>query len=276
MLEYPELNTITNQMKKELIGKTITSGVMVKRSGNMFMGEDEPLKYVLLNRGKIIDIDFFAPEIFIVLDNGYGILFCQSGGSILYHKAATDVTKNCNIRFDFSDGSCLTYTMLLWTLGIYAITCDDWNLRKKRNEIQYFKPLDKNTFEDYLVFIDRCKEQEKMSIKIFLSKFVSGVMSTFAAEILLYAKIYPSVQLKNLNKDEHRRIYESIINVLTLACEKGGRTTEFNLYKQKGSYKAMAERKNIGKDCPVCGNIMAKNSTGGVTAFCPVCQVKNK
>ncbi|MDF2686206.1 MAG: Formamidopyrimidine-DNA glycosylase N-terminal domain, partial [Clostridia bacterium] len=215
MLEYPELNTITNQMKKELIGKTIISGLMVKRSGNMFMGEDEPLKYALLNGGKIIDIDFFAPEIFIVLDNGHGILFCQSGGSIIYHKTAADVNKSCNIRFDFTDGSCLTYTMLLWTLGIYAITCDEWNLRKQRGNMQYFKPLDKNTFEDYLAFINRCKEQEKMPIKIFLSKYITGVMSTFAAEILLYAKIYPSVQLKNLNTEEHRRIYTSIKEVLT-------------------------------------------------------------
>ena len=86
--------------------------------------------------------------------------------------------------------------------------------------------------------------------------------------------VYPSTQLRKINDEQHERIYKSMKSVLTTACEKGGRKNEFNLFGQKGNYIAMAERKHIGEDCPVCGNILGKVSFGGVTAFCPNCQVK--
>lgn len=111
-------------------------------------------------------------------------------------------------------------------------------------------------------------------VKTFLATNISGVMSSFAAEILLYAKIYLSVQLKKLSEEQHKRIYDSMKSVLTTACEKGGRANEVDLYGHKGKYIAMAERKHIGENCPLCGNTLGKISVGGVTAFCPNCQIK--
>ena len=97
-------------------------------------------------------------------------------------------------------------------------------------------------------------------------------MSTFAAEILLYAGIHPSIQLNKLSQIEHEHIYNSMKDVLKSAAEKGGRITERDLYNMKGTYLAMTERKHIGEHCPVCDHILEKNSSGGVTAFCPNCQ----
>ena len=62
--------------------------------------------------------------------------------------------------------------------------------------------------------------------------------------------------------------------LLTVACEEGGRNTEFNLLGAKGNYAAMTERKNVGGPCPNCGNPLQKISVGGITVYCPVCQVK--
>jgi len=271
MLEYPEIKTIASQMKAELIGKTVESGMMVKKNSNMFMNEGHVAKYNLLNGGTVTQIDYLAPEIYIMLDNGYGILFCQSGGKILFNKSK--LPKNYNIIFNFTDGSSLTYTMLLFTLGIYAVSHEDWQNRKQGN--QKFDPLGNNSFKDYINFINgRPDEELKKPAKTFLATNITGVMSTFAAEILLYAGVYPSIQLRKLNDEQHKRIYESMKYVLTTACEKGGRVNEVNLYGQKGNYIAMAERKHIGDNCPVCGNILGKISVGGVTAFCPNCQVK--
>ena len=273
MLEYPEIKTIVSQMQIELIGKTIESGKLIKKNNNMFMGDnDELLRYNYLKGGKVIQIECLAPDFYIKLDNGYGIIICQSGGRILYNKSPSDIPKNYNIIYNFTDDSNLTYTVSLFTLGIYAITHDEWQDRIINNRM--FDPLNGGSFDDYLNFIKKCNDQEKLAIKIFLSKNMNGIMSTYAAEILLYAKIYPSTQLKKLNTEEHKRIYESMKRVINSACEKGGRISEYNLYGQKGSYVAMAERKHIGDNCPICGGLLEKNSTGGVTAFCPMCQVK--
>lgn len=271
MLEYLEIKTIVSQMQIELIGKTIESGAMVKKNSNMFMNEGHAAEYNLLNGGTVIQVEYLAPEIYIMLDNGYGILFCQSGGKILFNKSKPP--KNYNIIFNFTDGSSLTYTMMLFTLGIYAISHNNWRNRVQEN--QKFNPLGNNSFDDYFIFINsKSDEETKKPIKTFLATNIAGVMSTFAAEILLYAKIYPSKQLRKLNDEEHKQIYDSMKSVITTACEKGGRINEFNLYGQKGNYIAMAERKHIGENCPVCGNVLDKIFVGGVTAFCPNCQVK--
>ena len=271
MLQYPEIKIIVSQMQDELIDKTIVSSALVKSNSNMYMAENNAAQYHLLNGGTVQHIEMLAPDIYIMLDNGYGILICQSGGKILFNKSKPP--KNYNIIFNFTDGSSLTYTMMLHSMGFIAISHEDWRNRIKSNT--KFAPLCNNTFEDYLSFINnRLEEEIKKPIKTFLATNILGVISSFAAEILLYAKIHPSVQVRKLNKEQHKRIYDSMKSVLTNAYEKGGRVNEFNLYGQRGHYIAMAERKHIGENCPLCGNILGKITVGGVTAFCPNCQIK--
>jgi len=273
MLEYPEINTIVKQMAEVLPGKTVESGEVVKKIGNLFMSDEDAAKYSLLRGGTVVEIDRLEPDIYIKLDNGYGILFCQCGGRILYNETQADAPRVYNIIFRFTDGSSLTYTMSLFSLGIYAVSHEDWANRKKSSA--KFDPLG-GSFGDYMDFVSLCDGQEKTPMKIFLATYMRGIMSTFAAEILLYAQIYPSTQLKKLSAEEHRRVYEAMQKVLTSACDLGGRVNECDLYGKKGKYVAMAERKHIGEPCPVCAAELGKVSVGGVTAFCPQCQVKKK
>ena len=81
MLEYPEIKTLVKQMKNELTGKKIHSGKIVKINSNMFMGKNyEDSQYDVLMGGTITDVDSLPLDIFIKLDNGWGILIRQSGG----------------------------------------------------------------------------------------------------------------------------------------------------------------------------------------------------
>jgi len=275
MLEYPEIRTIVRQMENEIIGKTIESGAMVKHNSNMFMNEGHAAQYSLLNGGTIVGIECLAPDFYIMLDNGYGIMIRQSGGKILYNRTPAEIPKNYNIIFKFTDGGSITYTMSLFTLGFYAVPHDDWQKRKHDN--QKFDPFGDNVFDDYIDFINkRPADETKKPVKTFLAANISGVMSTFAAEILLHAKIYPSTQTKKLSEAEHKSIYDAMKRILAEAADAGGRVSEYDLYGARGSYTAMTERKYIGQSCPVCGGILEKNSTAGVTAFCPKCQIKNK
>ncbi|MBO5274521.1 MAG: hypothetical protein J6I45_07915 [Clostridia bacterium] len=272
MLEYPEINTIVGQMKHELIGKTITSGVLLKKNNNLFMSESDANRYQFLASGKVTHIEQMGVEFYIFLDNGYGILFCQSGGKILFNRSESDLPKAYNIRFDFHDGSVLTYTMQLFSLGVFVISHQDWENRKKNCD--KFDPFDERGFDGFMNFVSELPEDEKKQIKIFLASHVQGIMSTFAAEILLYAGIHPSIQMKKLDRTAYERIYNSMKYVLTDAINKKGRCTECDLYGINGDYIAAAERKNIGSPCPICGTVMEKNSVGGITAFCPDCQKK--
>lgn len=274
MLEYPEVITIVKQMQAELIGRTVQSGMVVKKNSNMFMSESDAERYGALCGGKVTQIDCQAPDFYIMLDNGYGILVCQSGGKLLFNATEADRPKTYNIVFEFTDGSSLTYTMSLFTLGFFAATHDEWLSRKQADT--KFDPLGEASFEGYQAYLGSHADQGKSAIKLFLAKNMLGVMSSFAAEALLYAKVHPSTQVGRLSDAEHRSVYEAMRMVLTAAADAGGRTSEHDLYGNKGRYLAQAERKRIGQDCPLCGGVLAKASVGGVTAFCPSCQPKAK
>ena len=266
MFEYPELKTIVKQMKSEIIGKTIESIEEVK---NIYSNVD----YSPCNNGIVSEIECLAPGAYIKLDNGYGILIKDAGGKLIYNKMASGILKNYGVIIKFTDGSNITYNVGLGACWLLAISHDDWQTQKVNN--QKFDPLANNTFVDYLDFIKkRTIEEINKPIKIFLSTNIFGVRSSFAAEILLYAKIHPTVQLHKLSDEQHKRVYESMKSVLTTACDKSGRENEYNLYAQKGNYIAMSGRKHIGENCPVCKNILEKSTIGGVTAFCPNCQTK--
>ena len=279
MFEYPEIKTLARQMKNEIIGKTVQS---IEEVENIYSNEN----YSPCNNGTVKEIECVAPGLYIMLDNGYGIMMKDAGGKLLYNKTSSGIPKNYGVIIKFTDGSNITYSAGLGACWLSSVSHEDWQKQKADNKM--FDPLAGNTFEDYIEFINSLPkyiinnnyilknpiEEIKKPIKTFLSTNVFGVKSTFAAEILLYAKVYPSTQLRKLNEEQHKRIYNSMKFVLTSACEKGGRVNEFNLYGQKGNYIAMAERKHIGEDCPVCGTTLGKVSVGGVTAFCPNCQVK--
>ena len=119
MFEYPEIKTLVRQMKNELVNKEIHSGKIIKINNNMFMGKEyTQYQYDTLIGGKVVDIDTLPLDIFIKLDNGWGILIRQSGGKLLFNETPSKVPKNYNIIFTFTDNSSLTYTMSLFTLGL--------------------------------------------------------------------------------------------------------------------------------------------------------------
>ena len=274
MFEYPEIKTLVRQMKNEIINKKIHSAEIVRANSNMFCGKDyTQYQYDAIIGGTVVDVETLPHDIFIKLDNGWGILICQSGGKLLFNETSSKVPKNYNIIFNFTDNSSLTYTMNLFTLGLYAYKTGDWQA-KKQNDGR-LDPLGDMPFDAYISSI-KSEDELKKPIKLFLVNHVMGISSTFAAEILLYAKIHPSVQVKKLSEDEQKNISGAMKCVLTAACDAGGRNSEYDLYGQKGGYEAAAERKRIGADCPLCGATLLKHTTGGVTAYCPVCQTKKQ
>lgn len=271
MLEYPEISIITQQMNEVLIGKTIESGKVIRKNSNLFISEADIEQYKLLCDGVITGIDIMSPDIYIKANNGYGILICQSGGKLLYNETDSNVPKNINIRFDFKDKSVLTYTMKLFSSGIFAISHDTWE-KRKQNTVK-FDPTE--SLHNFQRFLTTNAEFQKMQIKKFLSTHVFGIMNSLAAEILLFSGIYPSAKIKKINDESIIKIYLSMQQIVKNVIDCGGKEGEVDLFNQKGIYIVQASRKRIGEPCPVCNNIMEKNTTGGVTAYCRQCQKKS-
>lgn len=271
MLEYPEILIITQQMNEVLIGKSIESGEVISKNSNLFIKETDIEQYRFLCDGVITEIDTVSPDIYIKANNGYGILICQSGGKLLYNENNNNAPKSINIRFNFKDKSSLTYTMKLFSLGIFTISHDIWEKMKQNTD--KFDPTE--SLHNFQRFLISNSEFQKMQIKKFLSTHVMGIMNSLAAEILLFSGIYPSTTIKNINDEGITRIYQSMQRIVKNVMESGGKESEVDLFNHKGKYVVQTSRKRIGESCPVCGTIMEKNTAGGVTAYCCQCQKKS-
>jgi len=272
MLEYPEISIIARQMNEVLIGKAIESAEVISKNANLFMSETDVEQYKYLCDGVITEIDTMAPDIYIKANNGYGIMICQSGGKLLYHTNNSNVPKNINIRFNFKDNSSLTYTMKLFSLGIFSISHDTW--KKRKQNTGKFDPAE--SLQSFQRFLFRNAEFQQMQIKKLLSTHVMGIMNSLAAEILLYSGIYPSTTINKITDESIIRIYQSMQQIINNVIESGGKEGEVDLFNHTGNYVVQTSRKRIGKPCPVCDTIMEKNTAGGVTAHCCQCQKKFK
>ncbi len=273
MLEYPESYTIARQMREAILGKTVASGEYVNPNANIFNPEGASDRYSRSVGGTVTEIQYHAPDLYIALDNGYGIQFRQGGGKIFYSDAPSGEPKKYNFRFAFTDGSGVTYSVLLWSYGVDVIDHAAWDALTRAADATRFQPMS-GSFQEYQAFVKNHLDDPKQAIKIYLTKNVAGIMSTFAGEILLRAGMHPSINIGRLDDAAHERIYNAMRDVLTRACEAGGRTSEVDLYGHPGGYLAMSERKHIGESCLQCGNPLEKVSVGGVIAFCPKCQAK--
>lgn len=273
MLEYPESYTIARQMRETILGKTIAHGEYVHPNANIFNPEGAPDRYPNAAGGTVTDVLYHAPDIYVKLGNGYGIVFRQGGGKIRYYDAPSGEPTKYNFRFSFLDGSGLAYSVLLWSYGVDVIDHAAWDALARSTDETRYAPM-AGTFEAYLAFVKDHMDDPKQPIKTYLTKNVAGIMSTFAGEILLHAGIHPSVHIGKLDDAAQERLYRAMRDVLSKACEAGGRTSEVDLYGNPGGYVAMSERKHIGEPCPLCGETLGKVSVGGVIAFCPKCQVK--
>lgn len=275
MLEYPESYTIARQMRSVLLGKTVAGCEYVNPNANIFNPEGAQERYPHAIGGTVSEVVYHAPSIYIALDNGYGILIRQGGGKILYHASPSGEPNKYHFRIPFSDGGSLTYSVLLWSYGVDVIPRDSWSACVRSADEQRFEPL-AGSFAEYLDFVKTHADDPKQAVKVYLTKNIAGIMSTFAGEILLSAKVHPAVQVGKLTDAAHEGIYRAMRDVLTRACEAGGRTSEHDLYGNAGGYLAMSERKHAGEPCPACGAALEKVSVGGVVAYCPKCQAKQK
>jgi formamidopyrimidine-DNA glycosylase len=107
---------------------------------------------------------------------------------------------------------------------------------------------------------------------------VAGIGNIYADESLWGAKIHPSTRTGSLSDIKIRKLYEELVQVLTLSIEKGGSTDRnyVNAEGKKGSYMSFARVfRREGQACPRCGHQIIKIRVAGRgTHVCPHCQKK--
>ncbi len=274
MLEMPEAVTIANQMQATLVGKTFQDFSRGALTHKFLWLNKSVEEYVATLAGlPITGAASYGRSIYLYAGDEYLLWFGELGGRILYHAPGAALPGKYHLRWDFTDGSHLTFNMQMW--GFVGLL--------KRSELAAhpyaevgIPPLSgRFTSDCFEQLLEEFPEKTKKGIKAFLvtSKHINGIGNGYLQDILFKAKILPSRKVPTLTTAERENLYTAIQGTLDQAIKLGGREDERDLFDQPGGYTRLMSSATAGKPCQVCGTSIEKIAyLGGACYICPTCQ----
>lgn len=272
MPELPEVETVKNILKIDIIGKKILD---IKINYNKIIKNvsEEEFRNSLINQS-FIDITRHGKYLIIELDDYYLISHLRMEGKyFLMHDE--EISKHDHIIFYFKDSN-LRYndTRKFGTMHLY-----------KKSEYKYadlfkLEPLNKVGLDPFNIDVNDLYESIKASnrpIKSVLldQEIISGLGNIYVDEVLFMGGIHPNTISNHLNKDDVKLLLDSAITVLNKAISLGG-TTIHSFQSSHGitgrfQNELLVHTKDV---CPKCNNKISKIRVGGRgTYYCENCQI---
>jgi formamidopyrimidine-DNA glycosylase len=275
MFELPEYVTLARQMDETLTGKRIRRGSLGNSPHKFVWYNRTPEEFSRLTGGKTVGRARAKGKwLFVPLDPGYVLLFGECGGRVLYHPAEATLPEKYHLWLTFDDGTSLTAMTAMWgAMELYEAG--------QEADRQYVKgmrptPLDPEFTLQYLsALIDEVTPTGKPSAKALLTQdqLIPGLGNAIAQDILFRAGLHPKHPIRDLDRDQRRRLHDAILDTLEKAIAGGGRYDEFDLYNRPGGYVRLMDSRSAGQPCPVCGTVIERiQYLGGACYFCPRCQ----
>ncbi len=291
MPELPEVETIKNQLNRLIAGKKI-AGVKVLLPKIIKLPVSRFKKAIV--GAKIKRLNRRAKILIIKLDNDWTMLVhLKMTGQLIYVEKITVIPaphqvrggsrvkpgmtnqKYTHVVFYFTDGSRLLFNDLRqfgYVKLVKTAELNDFFLKEGIGP----EPMEKDfILADFQALLAK---KPNTRIKQFLMdpKNLAGIGNIYADEILFFAGVHPLRQVKNLKKEETKKIFEGIKDILRLAIKlKGTSSNDYlDAFGQPGKFAARLKvygRK--GEKCVKCKGIIEKIKVGGRSAsFCPTCQ----
>lgn len=277
MLEYPEVVTITKQFNETINGKTVTSVLPPVKphkfcwfNGDPTLYEKEISNSVIKNSegfGIFVEINFSNGKHLCINDGVHARYFSNNNSS--------DIPNNYQLLINFSDNSCLVFTVAMYG-GIYLHDGNydnDYYLKSRKS----FTPNSKNFKDCFYEQINNCKKT--MSAKAFLAtdQHFPGIGNGVIQDILFNAKINPKTPISTLTETEKDNLFSCTIETLSKMTELSGRNTEIDIYGENGLYKTLMSKDTYTQPCPICGSSITKETyLGGSVYYCLNCQPLRK
>lgn len=273
MLEYPEVITVSKQLNEVVRGKVVTKVLPPTKVHKFCWFNGEPIFYdAMLSEASITGASGFG--IFVEIDFSNGKHLCFNDG--VHARFFTDATcseipKNYQLQFNFSDNSCIVFTVAMYG-GLYLHDGDYDNdyYVKSRNS---FSPESQEFRNSFYEQMSTCKKS--MSAKAFLAtdQHFPGIGNGVIQEILFAARINPRQTISSLDSESRDILFSSTKEVLAEMVSRGGRDTEIDIFGNHGSYKTCMSKGANSEFCPRCGAAIVKETyLGGSVYYCPVCQ----
>ncbi len=272
MPELPEVETVRRTLQQLIVGKRIER-VTVRLARIIQYPEPEPFCHALIGqtfrevgrRGKFLR--FLLDDVSLVshlrMEGRYGV-----------YDSSEAVETHTHVIFHFDDNTELRYkdvrqfgTMHLFPLGSEF---ERPPLLKLGQE-----PLDPGFT---LALFSKIMKKRSTKIKPLLlnQAYIVGIGNIYVDESLFQARIHPERIANSLTNVELKRLYRSIIDILTQAVEAGGSSIKSYVNGQGEMGMFQQQLLIYGRKqepCSRCGGPIEKTVVAGRgTHYCPHCQ----
>jgi formamidopyrimidine-DNA glycosylase len=273
MIEIPEAETLSSQIKATVVGKVITAVEAAHSPHKFAWFQGDPADYSRLLVGKSISgaqpvggmVDLSADDIKIVL---------SEGANLTFHLPEEPLPKKHQLLIQFGDGSSLTVSVQMYG-GILVFGRGDEKNPYYITAMEKPSPLSVNFDYAYFESMLSPPKMAKLSAKALLAteQRIPGLGNGTLQDILYNAGVHPKRKVSTFAQDEIIALYQSIKTTLAEMVSQGGRDTEKDLFGCVGGYHTKCSKKTVGSTCCVCKEMIEKaNYMGGSIYFCPGCQ----
>lgn len=273
MPELPEVETVRQQLKPLLIGRTIQSVTILY--DKVIKTPLESFKKKIINQ-RFQDISRYGKYLLFELDDFTLVSHLRMEGKYFLRQSMKDLTKHDHIVFHLDNDLYLTYhdvrkfgTMELVEKG-------------KALDLESIKKLGPEVNDPTLGTEDiypKIKSSSRPIKAILLDQTVlTGLGNIYVDETLFLAKIHPETKGMTLTFEDVESILFAAKTVIKKAISLGG-TTIRTYQSTVGVDGRFQNELNVhtlkGKPCPICQEEIIKIKVGGRgTYLCPNCQQK--
>lgn len=271
MPELPEVQTITQGLRDNIIGKNISS----VNISNKNLRLPFPVNINSITNKNIKLVTRRARYILIHLNSNQIILIhLGMSGKLIYQEQKRKIEKHDHFLITFKDNSSLTYNDPR-RFGLIDLVDKNQLLNHKMIKNLGIEPLN---IDFNAIYLKKMLKNKKMNIKTAMmdNKIVVGVGNIYINESLFKSRICPLRSACSLSDQELKDLVRNIKDILIKAIKAGGSTLRDYIDLKGDIGEFQFDFKVYGKHnkkCSVCNHIIVKIKQNGRSSFyCKKCQ----
>jgi formamidopyrimidine-DNA glycosylase len=273
MPEFPEVHTISQDLKKNVIGYTINS-IQISKYYKLPLSLQNALKKLV--GGKILDTNNIAKNIVLKINkNSYLVFHLAMTGRILLREPSSKSDNWVKVVLELHKGKSIKHLRFTDMRQFGKVSV----LSEKNLDILASKyglmPLDVGVSPEN--FLNAIKSKRTNIKNVLLDQnIISGLGNIYATDALFLAKINPKTFAQDITLESAEKLLKSIREILNEGIKNRGSTLPDKMYvdifgkpgSQQDHFKIYL--KNI---CGVCNSkVEFIKINGRGTYFCPSCQ----
>lgn len=272
MPEKPEVITVSNALKKKILGKKIIK-VDIYWNNIIATPSIEKFKDKLVGE-EILNITTRGKFIVLTLNNYNMLIHLRMEGKFTFRNNNDERNKHEHVIFTLNDKSEMRYHDVRKFGKIYLVDKEKLYTDTPLKDLGYEFDSEKLT-STYL--LEKFKKKNKFIKTVLLDQsIIAGIGNIYDDEILFMSRINPYKKASDLTLIDCKNIIENTKIVLEKAISMGG-TTIKSFTSEEGVHGKFQNELLVhgkkGEPCPVCQEKILKDKLDGRgTYYCKNCQ----